>query len=77
MRLQGKTALITGGSSGIELATALYSPPKEFVRSGRLFLLETEWRSHPLKDPARPSFRQPLTQSRKTAWRGPASSSLR
>ena len=40
MRLQGKTALITGGSTGIELAGARLLAAEGVVRSGRLFLLE-------------------------------------
>jgi len=40
MRLQGKTAPITGGSSRIELATARPFAAEGVVRSGRLFLLE-------------------------------------
>jgi hypothetical protein len=40
MRLQGKTAPITGGSSGIELAAAPLFAAEGVVRSGRLFFLE-------------------------------------
>jgi|KBSMisStandDraft_5_1062788.scaffolds.fasta_scaffold08799_7 hypothetical protein len=40
MRLQGHTAPITGGSSGIDRATAGPFPAEGIVRSGRLFLLE-------------------------------------
>jgi hypothetical protein len=37
---KGRTALITGGSSGIELATTRLFAAEGVVRSGRLFLLE-------------------------------------
>ena len=40
MRVQGKTALIAGGSSGIGLAMARPLAAEGVVRSGRLFLLE-------------------------------------
>ena len=40
MRLQGKAALISGGSSGMGLATARLFAAERVVRSGRLFLLE-------------------------------------